>query len=72
MVCKKCGSENVTMQVIEEKKRSGIISTLIQILICCTLIGIPFFVLWKIIRGRKTKTVTYAVCQECGARYKVK
>lgn len=70
MICKRCGSNNVQISVVPELKKRGFLSTLFLIF----LLFIPIFgwiALFIIIRGRKSKTVTYAVCQTCGKRFKV-
>lgn len=70
MVCPKCQSEDVTMQAVaEQKKRSCLFVVLIIILLCIPIIG--WIGLFFLLRGRKTETNTYAVCQNCGNRWKI-
>lgn len=71
MVCQRCGSNNVTVQAVNEVKHRGCLMTLVHItLTVCT------FGLWLIIPmlrgGTRSKTKSYAVCQDCGYRFKVK
>lgn len=68
MVCPKCGSNNMQVQAVAEMKKRGCLTILLYIiLICIPVIG--WIGLFFLLRGRKSKTVTYAVCQKCG--YKV-
>lgn len=68
MVCPKCQSENVSVQAVAEQKKRGCLSVLlIIILICIPIIG--WIGLFCLLRGKKSKTVTYAVCQKCGNRW---
>ena len=68
MVCPNCGSQNVQVQAVAEmKKRGCLIILLYIILICIPIIG--WIALALLLRGRKTKTVTYAVCQNCGYKF---
>ena len=70
MVCPKCHSENVNVQQVSEMKKRGCLSTLlIIILLFVPIIG--WIADFMLIRGRKSKTVGYAVCQNCGHRWKV-
>lgn len=80
MVCPKCGSMNCNVQVvneIKEKRKRGLLYW-----ICCIWIIDLFmwiiFGFWKLIyeifRKKtkiKSKTVSYAVCQDCGHKWKV-
>jgi|BioPla2DNA2_1021312.scaffolds.fasta_scaffold34883_3 hypothetical protein len=71
MICPKCGSNNVNVQVAHEIKRRGCLTVLFYIV----LLLIPLFgwiALALLLRGRKSKTVTWRVCQDCGCKGKVK
>ena len=70
MTCPKCKSENVQVQTISESRKSGCMTILLYIFLACTILGI--FILIPLLLRRKTETVTYAVCQDCGHRWKVK
>ena len=71
MKCPKCGSENVSVNtntMMVSQSRSFLWNLL---LIICT--G-GLWIIWMIIRKRKEKQVTetWATCQKCGKRWKVK
>lgn len=76
MVCPKCGSNSVNVQVVAEAKKRGILmSALIVIfwLIVAVLtygIGLIGLVIWFLIK-KGSKTKAYAVCQHCGHKWKV-
>lgn len=70
MTCPRCGSSNVSVQAVAESKRRGCLTILLYILLICC-IGIGWVILFFLIRGQKTKTVNYAVCQDCGHRWRV-
>lgn len=70
LVCKKCGFKSITISAVSEMPKRGCLSTLlIIILFFIPIIG--WIALFMILRGRKSETVTYAVCQNCGAKYRV-
>lgn len=71
MKCRKCGCEDVvvnTSTMMVSQSRSFLWNLL---LIICT--G-GLWIIWMIIRKRKEKQVTetWATCQKCGKRWKVK
>ncbi|MBQ7128581.1 MAG: hypothetical protein IJO19_01155 [Clostridia bacterium] len=69
MICPKCGSNNVNFQVVGETKKRGCLTTLLYIvLLIIPVIG--WIALFKLIRGKKSKTNSYMVCQDCGYRKK--
>ncbi len=69
MVCPKCGSQNVNVQAVaEQKKRGCFMSALWLFLACCTL-GLILIIPALTQKGSKTRT--YAICQDCGHRWKV-
>jgi len=75
MICSKCGSENVSIQIIQigassSTKGKGCLFTLGRwLLIICT------FGLWLIFAKKKAKTKTkfkhkkVAICQNCGEEW---
>ena len=70
MMCPKCKSENVQVQTVSESRKTGCLTIILYILLACTILGI--LILIPLMLRRKTETVTYAVCQNCGYRWKIK
>ncbi len=70
MVCPKCKSENVQIQTVSESRKTGCLTILLYILLACTILGLLIVI--PLLLRRKTETVTYAVCQDCGHRWKIK
>lgn len=69
MTCPKCGSSNVTVQAVAEIKKRGCLTVLLYIvLLFIPIIG--WIALFMLLRGRKSKTVNYNVCQDCGHRWR--
>jgi predicted Zn-ribbon and HTH transcriptional regulator len=68
MRCPKCQSENVNVQAVAEIKKRGCLTTLIYIVLACTIVGLIIVI--PLIRGQKSKTKTYAICQNCGYKWK--
>lgn len=69
MVCPKCGSE-MEAQMITETKRRGFITILIYIILLFIPI-IGWIALFKLLGGsRKTHTVSYLFCKQCGYKHK--
>lgn len=69
MVCPKCNSANVSVQAVAETKNRGCLTTLLYIVLLFVPI-IGWIALYMLIKGKKSKTKTYAVCQQCGYRWK--
>ncbi len=70
MVCSRCGSPNVLVTPVSEQRPRGCLLTLFYIfLLLIPIIG--WVALFMLIRGRRSRTVTYAVCQSCGKRRRV-
>ncbi len=69
LVCPHCHSQNISVQAVAELKKNGCGMILLYILLACTVIGL--FLLIPIMRGQKSKTQSYAVCQSCGHRWKI-
>ena len=67
--CKKCGSTNVNVQLVNESKRRGLLYLLFKIVLFCisVLIWLLSFLL-----PIKRKTNKYAVCQNCGYSWRVR
>lgn len=68
MVCPKCNSTNVIVSAVAEKKKRGCIMSCFWILLAICTLGA---IIWIPLLTRKgSKTVTYAICQSCGKRWK--
>lgn len=73
MVCKKCGSENVNVQMVNSKiktNHTGIIHFCARLMLIFCTCG-----LWLLVPSRKenskVKNKATAVCQSCGYNWKV-
>lgn len=71
MRCPKCGGENIvvnTNTVVVSKSRSFLWNFIM------TLCTGGIWLLWMLVRRRKEKkiTETWATCQDCGKRWKVR
>lgn len=70
MICPKCGSQNVQVQALEERKKTGCLTVLLYIILACTVLGLLIVI--PLVLRKKTKTTTYAVCQNCGHRWEIR
>ena len=79
MVCPKCKSSNVTVSAInevKEKRKKGLLYWIFigwwQELFAWIFLTLPKLIFALFGRHKKivSKTVTYAVCQNCGHRWK--
>lgn len=70
MVCPKCGSNNVNVQTVAEQKGRGCLGVLMWVLLAFCTFGIILLVLPALTR-KKSKTKTYAICQNCGYNWKI-
>jgi len=81
MVCPKCKSENVSIQLMNVQKKKNIIVRLI-LFIPKLIIFCVSFIVWVIVmilslvfpflKSKKTVMRKYAVCQNCGYTWKTK
>jgi cytochrome b561 len=55
------------IQAVAEIRKRGCLSVLLYIILLCLPI-IGWIALFMLLRGRKSKTVSIAVCQSCGKR----
>lgn len=69
MTCPKCGSENVQVQAVAELKSRGCLTVIFYIILLFIPV-IGWIALIMLLKGRKSKTKNYAVCQNCGNRWK--
>ena len=69
MICPNCGSDNVTVQAVaEQKKRSCLMSCLWLLLAICTF---GLILLIPLLTRKGSKTKSYAICQNCGHKWRV-
>lgn len=64
-LCPKCGG-SMMIQTVSESRKSGCGTILLYIILCLTILGILIVI--PLALRKKTETVTYAVCQNCGYR----
>lgn len=69
MKCKKCGCSDIQYQTVSESRGTGCLTICLYILLACTVLGLLIVI--PLMLRKKTNTVTYAVCQSCGYRWKV-
>ena len=62
-ICPKCNGMMI-MQTVSESRRAGCGTILLYIILCLTILGILIVI--PLALRKKTETVTYAVCQNCG------
>lgn len=67
MVCPKCHSSNVNVQAVSEVKKRGCFGTALWLLLAVCTCGLILLI--PLLRGKKTETKQYAVCQNCGNRW---
>ena len=67
--CPRCKSANVQFQTVTESRKTGCFKVFLYIFLAVSVIG--WLVLIPLMLRRKTKTVTYGVCQSCGNRWEV-
>lgn len=80
--CPRCKSENITMDTVVETRSRGIIKILLYVILIlialclCVIfpwVGIILLIVILLLAFRKrSRTVTYAVCQNCGKRWKAR
>lgn len=68
MNCPKCGSNNVSVQAVNEVKGRGCLGSAIWILLAIFTCGLILLI--PLLTKSKGKTKTYAICQNCGHRWK--
>ena len=61
--CPHCGGV-MTIQTVTEARNAGCLTIILYILLSITILGLLIVI--PLILRKKTETVTYAVCQQCG------
>ena len=64
LTCPNCHSDKESVQMVSEQQRRGCFTVLLYILLACTIIGLILLI--PLLRGQKSKTKKYYVCQNCG------
>lgn len=67
MRCTSCGSDNVQVQAVNEVQQRGCLTTLLYIILLFVPV-IGWVALFMLLRGKKSKTVSWKVCQDCGSK----
>lgn len=70
MQCGRCGSLNVQVQAVAETRRRGCFTVLLYIILLFIPI-VGWIALFCLLRGQRSVTRGYAVCQTCGNRWQV-
>lgn len=68
MVCPKCGSSNVNVQIVAEQKKRGCLMSIVWIILAICTLGAIIWIPLLIRKGSKTRA--YAVCQNCGYKWR--
>lgn len=67
--CSRCRSQNISHETVVESNKAGCMTYLIYFVLALTIFGLLIVI--PLLLRSKTKTVTYAVCQNCGHRWRV-
>lgn len=67
--CPSCGSHLIQYQTVTESISTGCFTAILYILLAITVLGLLIVI--PLMLRKKTKTSTYAVCQNCGRRWKI-
>lgn len=67
--CPHCKGTNIQYQTVTESRKTGLLTVLLYIILACTVLGLLIVI--PLMLRKKTVTVTYAVCQDCGKRWKI-
>lgn len=68
-MCPKCHNSNIQYQTVTESRTTGCLTIILYVLLALTIFGLLIVI--PLMLRKKTQTVTYAVCQSCGHRWKV-
>ncbi len=68
-MCPKCHADNIAYQTVTESRSSGCLTVILYVLLALTILGLLIVI--PLMLRKKTETVTYATCQNCGYRWKV-
>lgn len=68
-MCAKCKSYNIKYQTVSESVPTGCFTVILYILLSLTILGLLIVV--PLMLRKKTEAVTYAVCQDCGHKWRI-
>ena len=73
MTCKKCGGNHVEVQLTEKvkTKHRGCLGWCLWLLLAVCTCGLILIIPAMTNKKIKSKTLSWAVCQDCGHRWKV-
>lgn len=66
--CPKCKGCRIQYQTVVETQPRSFFTIIIYILLACTILGLLIVI--PLLLRKRTETVTYAVCQDCGHKWK--
>lgn len=69
MTCPNCGSTHIIVQAVAEQKKRGCLMSCLWILLAICTFGLILLIPLLTRKGSKTKT--YAICQNCGHKWRV-
>ena len=67
--CPRCSATNIQYQTVTESKKTGCFTVLLYLFLAITILGL--LILIPLMLRKKTVTATYAVCQNCGCRWRL-
>lgn len=67
--CPKCKSCKISYQTVTESKGTGLFTIILYIILAMTILGL--LVVVPLMLRKKTETITYAVCQDCGHKWRI-
>lgn len=68
-ICSKCHNNDIQYQTVTESRKTGCLTVLAYVFLAISCIG--WLILIPLLLRKKDETVTYAVCQSCGYRWKI-
>lgn len=68
LTCPRCGSHNISVQAVATQKKRGCFASIMWILLAVCTLGIILLI--PILTKKGSKMNTFAVCQDCGHRWK--
>ena len=67
--CARCGNQDISYETVVESNQAGCMVYFLYFILALTLFGLLIVI--PLMLRPKTKTITYAVCQNCGRRWRV-